>query len=87
MKAEIPAAIPASIVSARAGLEVISAKMVSPAGTDLYSEFVKNEPMINSNGIAIASPSDHLPDVDFGRILNGCFVKLSSNYSRRLLFT
>jgi len=78
MKAETPATIPASIVSARAGLDVISAKIVTPAGTDIYSEFANNEPMMNNNGIAMTSPTDHLPDVDFGVILNGCFVMLSS---------
>jgi hypothetical protein len=35
----------------------------------------------------MTSPTDHLPDVDFGVILNGCFVILSSIYSRRRLFT
>ena len=84
MKAEIPATIPASIVSAKAGLAAISAGIVPPAGTDLYSESVSDEPMTNSIGIATISPIDHLPNVVFGVILQGCFVMLSSFYSRRL---
>jgi len=39
IKAEIPATIPASIASAKAGLAAISAKIVPPAGTDSYSKF------------------------------------------------
>jgi len=78
MKAEIPATIPASIVSAKAGLAATSAKIVSPAGTDLYNEFVNDEPMTNNIGIATISPTDHLPNVVFGVILQGCFVMLSS---------
>ncbi len=52
MKAEIPATIPASIVSVKAGLAAISLKIVSPAGIDLYKEFVNEVPMINNTGIA-----------------------------------
>jgi len=78
MKAEIPATIPASIVSAKAGLAAISAKIVPPAGTDLYNEFVNDEPMTNSIGIATISPTDHLPNVVFGVILQVFFVMLSS---------
>jgi hypothetical protein len=84
MKAEMPATIPASIVSAKAGLAAISAKIVLPAGTDLYSEFVNDEPMTNNIGIATISPTDHLPNVVFGVILQGCFVMLSSFCSREL---
>lgn len=78
MKADIPATIPASIVSAKAGLVVMSAKTVSPDGTVLYNEFVNDVPMINNIGIAIMSLTDHLPNVVFGIILKGCFVMLSS---------
>jgi len=78
MKAEIPATIPVSIVSAKTGLAAISAKIVSPAGVDLYNEFVNDEPMINNIGIATMSPTDHLPNVVFGVILQGCFRILSS---------
>ena len=84
MKAEIPAIIPASIVRAKAGLAKISAKIVPPAGTNLYNEFVNDVPMINNNGIATMSPSDHLPTVVFGIILQDCFVILSSFRSRKL---
>jgi len=84
MKAEIPATIPASIVSAKAGLAAISAKIVPPAGTDLYNEFVNDVPMINNSGIMTMSPIDHLPNVVFGIILQGCFVILSSFRSRKL---
>lgn len=78
MKAEIPATIPASIVSAKAGLAAISAKIVPPVGADLYNEFVNDEPMTNNIGITTISPTDHLPNVVFGVILQGCFVILSS---------
>jgi len=78
MKAEIPAVIPASIVSARAGLVAMSAIIVLPAGTDLYKEFVNDEPVINKSGIAMMSPTDHLPNLVTGKILQGCFVMLSS---------
>lgn len=73
IKAEIPASIPASIVSARAGLAAISAIIVPPAGTDLYNEFVNDEPMINNNSIAKMSPTDHLPNVVIGIILQDRF--------------
>jgi len=86
MKAEIPATIPASIVSAKAGLAAISAKIVPPAGIDLYNEFVNDEPMTNNIGIATISPTDNLPNVVFGVILQGCFVMLSSFHSRRLYY-
>lgn len=79
MKAEIPATIPASIVSARAGLAAMSAKIVSPAGTDLYIEFVNEEPMRNNSGIATISPTDHLPNMVIGIILKSRFVMLSSS--------
>lgn len=74
MKAEIPAAIPASIVSARLGLAAISAKMVSPAGTELYNELVNEEPVINNSGIATMSPIDHFPNAVLGNILQCRFV-------------
>jgi hypothetical protein len=83
MKAEIPATIPASIVSARAGLAAISAKILSPAGTDLYNELVNDVPMINNSGIATMSPTDHLPNIVLGIILQGCFVILSSFHGRK----
>jgi hypothetical protein len=47
---------------------------VPPAGTDLYNEFVNDEPMINNNGIAKMSPTDHLPNVVIGIILQDRFV-------------
>jgi len=84
MKAEIPAAIPASIVSAKAGLAAISSKIVPPAGTDLYNEFVSDEPMINNSGIATMSPTDHFPNIVIGKILQGCFVILFFFHSRKL---
>ena len=74
MKAEIPATIPASIVSAKAGLATMSAKIVPPAGTDLYNEFVNDVPMIKNIGIAMISPTDHLPNIVFGEILQDGFV-------------
>lgn len=84
MNAEIPAAIPASIVSAKTGLAAISARIVSPAGTDLYNEFVSDEPMIINSGIATMSPTDHFPNVVIGKILQGCFGILFSFHSRML---
>jgi hypothetical protein len=74
IKAEIPAAIPASIVSAKAGLAVISAKIVPPAETDLNNEFVNDEPMINNSGIAMMSPTDHFPNAVIGKNLQVGFV-------------
>ena len=73
MKANIPAAIPASMVSAKAGLAPISAQIVSPAGIDLYNEFVSEAPIIYSIGMATISPVDHLPKVVLGTILQDRF--------------
>ena len=84
MKAEIPATMPESIESAKAGLVEISSKIVPPAGIDLYKEFVNDVPMINNSGIATMSPTDQLPNVVFGIILQGCFVILSSFRNRKL---
>jgi len=84
MKAEIPAPIPASIVSARAGRAAISARMVWPAGTDSYSEPVNDEPMTNKIGIAAANATVHLPNVVLGVILQGRLVMLSSVWSSEL---
>lgn len=78
MKAEIPADIPASMVSARAGLAIISSKMLLPVGIDLYSEFVNDAPMTNRIGMEMMSPSDHLPNMVFGEILQDRFVIVSS---------
>ncbi len=74
IKAEIPEAIPASMVSARAGLTAMSFNMVPPAGTDLYNKVVNDMPMKNNAGIATASPSDHQPSLIFGRILILTFI-------------
>ena len=74
MKAIIPDAIPASIVSARAGLRAISAKMVSPDGTDLYNELVNDAPRINNRGITMINTTDHFPNDDNGIIFQDCFV-------------
>lgn len=54
--------------------------MVPPAGTDLYNEFVNDAPMINNNGIATMSITDHLPNAVIGIILQDRFVILF--YSR-----
>ena len=78
MKAEIPATIPASMVSAKAGLAAISDHIESPAGRDRYSELVKEEPMKNNSGMATMSPTDHLPNNVVGVILQGCFFIHSS---------
>jgi hypothetical protein len=73
MKAEIPAAIPASMVRANAGRAAISAKIVPPAGTDGYKVVVKEVPRINNSGMAMMSPTDHRPNPVFGNMLQGCF--------------
>lgn len=86
MKADILATIPASIVNAKAGLAAISAKIVSPAGIDLYDEFVNDVPMINKIGMVNMSPLDHLPNIVFGAIIQGCFVILSSITYRKPTF-
>jgi hypothetical protein len=85
MKADIPAAIPASIVNAKAGRVAISANIVSPAGVDLYNEFVNDVPMINKIGIATMRPIDHLPNIVFGTILQGRFVIPSSLFDLSIL--
>ena len=77
MKLEIPATIPASIVSAKAGLAAISAKIVPPAGTDGYNESVSDMPVINKTGIATISPTAHLPGVVVGKILRDGFAKIA----------
>ena len=87
MKADIPSTIPTSIVSAKAGLVAISAKIVSPAGVDLYNEFVNDVPIINKIGIATISPIDHLPNIVLGVILKACFVILSYYTYREATFT
>lgn len=69
MNAKIPETIPASIVSAKAGLTIMSFNMVPPAGTDLYSKSVTDMPMENNTGMATASPSDHQPSLVLGGIL------------------
>jgi hypothetical protein len=84
MKAEIPAAIPPSIVRAKAGLVAISAKIVLPAGIDLYNEFVNDVPMTNKIGIATISPTDDFPNVVVGIILQGRFITRSSFQRRKL---
>jgi hypothetical protein len=66
IKAETPAAMPTSIVRAKAGLLTISFGIVPPAGTDSYNVSVKDMPMKNNNGIAIINPSDHFPKIVFG---------------------
>ena len=73
MKADIPAPMLLSMVSAKAGLATISAKMVSPAGINLYNEFVNDVPMKNKNGIVTMRPTDHLPSIVFGAIFKGPF--------------
>jgi hypothetical protein len=90
MKANIPEIIPASIVSAKAGLTAISAKIVSPAGTDRYNEFVNDVPMINNSGIAMINPTDHLPNFALGIKFQGCLAILFSFHKRNfhhVLFT
>lgn len=70
MNADIPAAIPASMVSDSEGLCPISAKIVSPEGTDLYNVLVKVVPTVNRTGIATIKPTDHLPSLVTGIIFN-----------------
>ena len=76
MKADIPAAIPASIVSANAGLTAISDKMFSPAGIDSYSVLVKDVPITNNIGIAIMRTTDHFPNDVLGAILQAWSLML-----------
>jgi hypothetical protein len=83
MKAEIPATIPTSIVSAKAGLAAMSAQIVPPAGTELYNEFVNDVPMINNIGMATISTTDHLPNIVFGEILQDDFVITTSLSQKR----
>ena len=85
IKAQIPETIPASIVSARAGLTAMSFNIVSPAGTDLYNKFVNDMPMKNNTGIAAASPSDHQPSLVFGKILILTFITSSASSLRQAM--
>jgi len=65
----IPEAKPESIDNAKPGLVTISLKIVSPAETDVYT-FRKNDmPRKNNENIAIINPTDHLPNLVFGRSL------------------
>jgi hypothetical protein len=80
MNAETPETIPASIVSASAGLRVISSNMVLPAGADSYNKFVNDMPINSNTGIAAASPSDHRPNLVFGRTLILTFITSSAHY-------
>lgn len=69
MKAKTPEAMPASIVSAKAGLTVISFNMVSPAPTDSYNKSLNDVPTKNNTGITAANPSDHQPSLVLGRMI------------------
>jgi len=69
MKPEMPATIPASMVSANNGLEVISVRMVWPAGIDSYRELENDEPKTNKIGITAIRPTVHLPCVVLGMSL------------------
>ena len=73
MKAEIPEANPASIVRAKAGLPEISAIIEFPEDTPSYKVSVNDMPMNNSSGIAIISPNDHFPILDFGITPPRCY--------------
>lgn len=64
---KISETIPASIVIARAGLPTISSAMLLPAGTDVYNKFANDPPMKNNTGIMAISPTDHFPNVVFGK--------------------
>ena len=86
MKADTPATIPVSIVNAKAGLAAMSAKIVSPAGIDLYNELVKDVPIINKIGMTTMSPIDHLPNIVLGEILKISFVILSYYTYRKATF-
>lgn len=83
---EIPAAISASIVSAKAGRAPISAKIVLPAGTVWYIVFPNNVPVANNIGIATMRATDHLPSVVSGAILQDCsaipFTSIAAQRSR-----
>jgi len=74
MNADIPAAIPVSIVSANAGLAAISDKIVPSAGIDSYRVFVKDVPMTNNIGITIMRTTDHLPNIVLGNTSRDWFV-------------
>jgi hypothetical protein len=60
-RAEKPAPNPVSIDNARAGRLFISARIVPPAGTDLYNESARDDPMKSNINITIMSQMDHLP--------------------------
>lgn len=74
VKDEIPAIMPVSIEIANAGLAIISARIVPPAGVDLYIEFVSDVPRIKNINIVGMSPTDNLPNIVFGKIPNSCLL-------------
>ncbi len=65
----IPEAKPESIDNAKPGLATISLKIVSPAETDVYTFRKNNLPTKNNENMAIINPTDHLPNLVFGRSL------------------
>ncbi len=73
-KAAIPAPIPESMESAKAGLVMISPRMFVPADTDLYKELVKDVPRMNNTTMVGMSTTDHFPKVDRGVMRSGLFI-------------
>ena len=69
IKAVIPEAKPESIDSPIPGLIAISLKIVSPAETDAYIFRKNNLPITNNKNMAIINPTDHLPNLVFGKNL------------------
>ncbi len=73
-KAAIPAPIPESMESAKAGLAMMSSRMVVPADTDSYKELVKDVPRMNNTTMVGMSVIDHFPKVDRGVMRSGIFI-------------
>jgi hypothetical protein len=73
-KAAIPDAMPESMESAKAGLAMMSSRIVVPAETDLYNELVKDVPRMNNTTMVGMSVIDHFPKVDRGVMRSGLFI-------------
>jgi hypothetical protein len=78
IKDEIPAATPAIIRSARAGLAEISPRIEPPGATESYKVLANDVPIKNNIGMAMISPTDHQPNAVLGIILQDRFVMIIS---------
>lgn len=76
IEARIPENIARTTASTKAGLRVISSKIVLLGSVDEYSKLVKSVPTKNRIDIATINPSDHLPHLVVGLIFICIFYQL-----------